>query len=772
VGSSQQKAKEGADNEEEDEDEDETGGATISEPTAAPKMGDMENVRNPAAGAGGAGAGGAAKTAVVVPCGKVVGIVRRNWKHYCGSVSLGTADSNEDVDIISGRTSGAVASLLVVPVDKRVPRIRITTRQKDALVGKRIIVAVDAWPAWSKYPQGHYVSTLGTAGEKQVETSVILLEHDIPTGDFSGEVLACLPPEGWAVDATKLEPYRRDLRHLPVMSIDPPGCRDIDDALHWRDLGNGHWEVGIHIADVTHYVSPGSPLDVEASNRSTSTYLVDRRLDMLPKMLTEKLCSLVGNVDRFAFSVLLEVTPTGEIVNADFCKSVIHSVGAHTYAQAQDMLDHPEKFAEEPNGPVKAEAVSKLNHLAKIFRQRRFDAGALTLASPEVRFVLDTQTQNPLDVQMYELKETNALVEEFMLLANITVGKKILRHFPGISCLRRHPAPAKSQFAPLVSAAAAVGVEMLIGDSKELAASLDSATKPDDEYFNKLIRIMCTRCMSPAQYFSSGDQLQEEWRHYGLATPIYTHFTSPIRRYADVVVHRLLAAAIGVFPLPPQLLNKTGMHDLTENMNRRHRAAQLAGRASVGLHTQLYFKDHPATAERAYVLSCHRDKVVVLVPRFGIEGTIWLGDEAARGDVDYDPDAHTLALTNSAATDDTPLAAESSAGSRSVVRVFDSVEVHISVKVAGGGNDDGTGKPMLRVLLTNPPMGEQPESTSTSVVDGSEVDLGAGGGAPAAVAVGPGGAQGKKKSEGNAQKNGKNSGASGGEGRGAKKRKS
>jgi len=217
----------------------------------------------------------------------------------------------------------------------------------------------------------------------EVETAVLLLEHDIPTGDFTGEVLACLPPEGWEVDAAavaaecetgsdddddggdggggggggggkapRLRPLRRDLRHLPVMSIDPPGCRDIDDALHWRDLpGTGLWEVGIHIADVTHFMAADTPLDEEAANRSTSTYLVDRRLDMLPKMLTEKLCSLVGNKDRFAFSVILQVTPEAEIVHADFCKSVIHSIGAHTYGEAQDMLDDPTRT------DIKAESV-------------------------------------------------------------------------------------------------------------------------------------------------------------------------------------------------------------------------------------------------------------------------------------------------------------------------------------------------------------------------------------------------------------------------------
>jgi len=355
-----------------------------------------------------------------------------------------------------------------------------------------------------------------------------------------------------------------------------------------------------------------------------------------------------------------------------------------------------------------------------------------------------------------------------MLLANITVGKKILRHFPTLSLLRRHPAPAKSQFAPLVSAAKAVGFDIGIADSKALAGaqrryctrspgavscqflpplpprypnpvllvpgSLDAAERPGDPYFNKLLRIVCTRCMAPAQYFSSGEQLEDEWRHYGLATPIYTHFTSPIRRYADVVVHRLLAAAIGVEPLPPKLSLKTGLHELAENMNRRHRAAQLAGRASVSLHTQLYFKDHPAVGEKAYVLSVHPDKVVVLVPRFGIEGTIWLGDEAAKGLVDFDGEAHTLSLRSSDG--------EGVGGGGEVgrVQVFGAVEVHISVTTKGRGAD-GTGRPVVRVLLTSPPLGEQPTDDDDDDDDQATTEASPEGG-------GGGGSGGKRKAGG------------------------
>jgi exosome complex exonuclease DIS3/RRP44 len=265
------------------------------------------------------------------------------------------------------------------PVDKKVPPILIRTTQRERLLGQRITVAMDSWPADSTYPLGHYVRTIGVAGSKDVETQVLLQQFDIPHEPFPAAVLACLPPEDYRIGEAN-SPGREDLRHIPVLSIDPPNCKDIDDALHCIELPNGNYQVGVHIADVTHYVKAGSAMDLEAANRSTSTYLVNKRLDMLPGLLTTDLCSLKGNVDRYAFSVLWEVTPEAEIINVDFKKSLIHSIAALTYQQAQILIDQPDDVDD-----IQAGAVKRLALLARKFRQRRIDAGALTLASPEVK---------------------------------------------------------------------------------------------------------------------------------------------------------------------------------------------------------------------------------------------------------------------------------------------------------------------------------------------------------------------------------------------------
>lgn len=655
-----------------------------------------------------------ASTTFKRPTGRVVGIIRRNFrKNYCGSIHTRTIQGKGHNQVIESSYKDEIANKLVrehpdgsitcvfFAVDARIPPVLVRTTQRDRLTGKRILVAIDSWPSDSHYPLGHFVRTMGDTGVKDVETEVLLHEHNIPCEPFPAKVgsiltsvvfkisstvdllilffqkvLACLPSEDYKIE---LEEGRLDLRHLPVLSIDPPGCKDIDDALHCTILPNGNYQVGVHIADVTHYVKAGTAIDLEAANRSTSTYLVNKRLDMLPGLLTTDLCSLKGNVDRFAFSVLWEVTPTADIVNVEFRKSIIHSIAALTYQQAQGMIDQPDN-----DDDIQAGAVKRLASLARKFRKRRIDAGALTLASPEVKFVLDSESLNPTDVQAYQLFEANALVEEFMLLANVTVSKKILRHYPTLSILRRHPAPNRAMFDSLISKAKCKGFTINIDDSKKLADSLDNAVIEDDPYFNKLLRILSTRCMSPAQYFCSGEYKPTDWHHYGLAAPVYTHFTSPIRRYADVCVHRLLAAAIGVDPLPVHLSSKSYLHDLAANMNRRHRAAQLAGRASVQLHTLIVFSgENGEKEEDAYVLDVETNETAepsftVIVPRYGIEGRVNLNHIKANDvNLTRDANAHYIRYKDTK------------------IQVFDKVRVKIWVK-----EEQDTQKELMLDLLS------------------------------------------------------------------------
>ncbi|KAK9797008.1 hypothetical protein WJX73_004308 [Symbiochloris irregularis] len=551
------------------------------------------------------------------PQAKVVGIIKRNWRSrgYAGSLQPPR----------EGQNRAGATSWLVVPVEKRFPFIRIQTRQADALMDKRIVVVIDGWEADSMFPQGHYVRTLGVIGDKDTETEVLLLENDINTAPFSPAVHACVPPLPWAVSEAHLQdPRREDLRGLPICSVDPPGCKDIDDALHIRDLPNGNMELGVHIADVTNFLLPGTAMDDEAARRGTTVYLVQRRIDMLPKPLTEDICSLRANVDRLAFSVLWELTLDGELVGCRFTKSVIRSRAAFTYAEAQARIDDARMTDELSEG------LRKMNAYAKKRRAARAAAGALQLASPEVKFEIDTETQNPMDVAMYQIRDTNQMVEEMMLMANVTVAEVTLRAFPACALLRRHPVPAPRQFEPLQQVAAATGVSIDVSSSKALSDSLDGAVRMGDAYFNTLIRILATRCMTQALYFNSGQHAESEYVHYGLAAPLYTHFTSPIRRYADVLVHRVLAATLDLAPLPPSMRDAAGLKAVVDNLNVRHRNAQMAGRASVELHTLIFFHERIVLAD-ARITKVRSKGVIVFIPKYGIEGTIHLTPKAEDG---------------------------------------------------------------------------------------------------------------------------------------------
>eukprot|EP00602_Paraphysomonas_sp_CaronLab_P006700 CAMPEP_0185034340 /NCGR_PEP_ID=MMETSP1103-20130426/24109_1 /TAXON_ID=36769 /ORGANISM="Paraphysomonas bandaiensis, Strain Caron Lab Isolate" /LENGTH=1005 /DNA_ID=CAMNT_0027570957 /DNA_START=192 /DNA_END=3209 /DNA_ORIENTATION=- len=682
---------------------------------------------NPSADAveGLASSTGAAESNPSKTFGRVVGIIRRNWRQYAGSVS---ASSVVGEGVAAADDLASPVTAMFNPVDSKIPRVKISTRRIEELLGKRILVAIDYWPVWSEYPIGHYVRVMGNDGDSEVETQVLLHEFGVPYESFSTEVMACLPPKDWKITEDIIA-SRTDIRHIPVVSIDPPGCKDIDDALHCRNLPNGNFEVGVHIADVSYFVKPDTAIDIEAAHRSTSTYLVERRLDMLPSLLTTELCSLRSTEDHLAFSVIWEMDRSANIIDAKFFRSVIRSVASLTYDEAQAMLDsdtdvNAAATPADSNLEV-VQSVKNLNHLAQLLRSKRIEEGALTLASPEVRFKFEGESDNPTDVSVYSIKDSNKLVEEFMLLANITVSKKVLRHFPTLGVLRRHQPPSKEQFAPLLSAAAAVGVHLDISTSKTLADSLDLAERPGDPFFNKLLRILSTRCMMPAQYFCSGELPKDQWHHYGLAAPVYTHFTSPIRRYADLVVHRLLSAAIGDTSLPIANADKTRQQELCSHMNRRHRSAQHIQRASTGLHTIRYFRGKQSV-EEAYVLSIYPERVVVIVPRFGIEGTMNFLDivnenypgllegtnsddlslaDVLSGIVQFDPVAHKATIQK----DKVPLLC---------LQVFQ--KVHVRISVVENENDRKGRRVVMRLVVNDKGGGISGQSDTPNVTVGKK----------------------------------------------------
>lgn len=545
------------------------------------------------------------------PCGKVVCIVEPHRRQYCGSLVVGETEK------VAGLT-GSI-SVMFQPKSNRIPRIKLVTRNAEDLMNKRLSVVIDDWPAHMSSPVGHYVEVLGLIGDKDTEAKVILLEHDIPHYDFSQAVYDCLPKGEWRVEDSEVA-KRLDLRSLCVVSVDPLGCRDIDDALHCRELPNGNIEVGVHIADVTHFLSENTPMDVEAAKRSTSVYLVDRRINMLPQLLTENLCSIVGNEERYAFSIIWEFDSKFNVLRDWYGKTIIRSRAALYYGDAQKMIDNPADTSEI------ASSLRGLMRISQYLKDQRSKAGALFLASQEFKFKVDNDHVNPTDMVTYQTFEANSMIEEWMLFANAAAARKIHSVFPRWALLRRHQPPAEQMFEALNDALMKkIGMRLDPSTSLSLNRSLDRAVHPTDEFFNKLVRMLCTRCLKQAEYFSSGEYPVEEYAHFGLAMPIYTHFTSPIRRYADVIVHRQLAAAIGIMQVSESHTKVEEINALAANINYRHEQAQKAGRDSQNLYTGFFlrnFSDAAIPLEYGYVVKVSDTDYFVLVPKYGQEGKI------------------------------------------------------------------------------------------------------------------------------------------------------
>ncbi|KAJ8307659.1 hypothetical protein KUTeg_014786 [Tegillarca granosa] len=488
----------------------------------------------------------------VMPTGQVVGIVQRQWREY-----VATFSQNEDAG------SGKV---LVIPWDFRIPKIRISTRQVNTLKDQRIVVKIDSWDVDSQYPNGHFVKSLGPIGDLETEISALLVENSILLTSFSEaqELPVDTSEHPWEIEASELT-KRRDLRdtHL-IFSIDPKGCEDVDDTLSVRYLDNGNIELGVHIADVTHFVKPGSLTDQEAKIRSTTVYLADRRYDMLPSILSANLCSLISGVDRYAVSVIWELDSCYEIAQAMFDGISVTKI-----------VENVPELKEIPQNKLSYKVeelrsfVSLLMEIARHLKAKRIQGGALELESVEVQVQL-TETKSIADLTPKDHLEIHDTIAECMIFANHWVAKKIAEVFPNNALLRHHPLPKEEQFANLLSCAAARGFTINITTNKDLADSLDKCVIPGDPEVNKLLRSLATMAMSNASYFSTGNLSRTEFFHYGLALDLYTHFTSPIRRYADVLVHRQLMAAIG-YTGSSGLPGNVELDELAEHINYKHR---------------------------------------------------------------------------------------------------------------------------------------------------------------------------------------------------------
>ncbi|XP_021102739.1 DIS3-like exonuclease 2 isoform X2 [Heterocephalus glaber] len=530
---------------------------------------------------------------------------------------------------------------LFSPSDHRVPRIYVplkdcpqdfVTRPKDYSTTLFICRIVD-WKEDSNFALGQLAKSLGQAGEIEPETEGILTEYGVDFSDFSSEVLECLPRSlPWTIPPEEVS-KRRDLRKDCVFTIDPLTARDLDDALSCRPLADGTFQVGVHIADVSYFVPEGSQLDKVAAERATSVYLVQKVVPMLPRLLCEELCSLNPMTDKLTFSVVWTLTSEGKILEEWFGRTIIRSCTKLSYEHAQSMIERPaERIPEQELPPISPEhcieevhqAILNLHRIAKWLRQQRFTDGALRLDQLKLAFTLDHETGLPQGCHIYEYRDSNRLVEEFMLLANMAVAHRIHRAFPEQALLRRHPPPQTKMLGDLVEFCSQMGLAVDVSSAGALNKSLTRIFGADkySRARKEVLTNMFSRPMQMALYFCSG-VLQDpaQFRHYALNVPLYTHFTSPIRRFADVLVHRLLAAALGYrerLDAEPSALQKQA--DLC---NDRRMASKRVQELSTGLFFAVLVKESGPLESEAMVMGVLNQAFDVLVLRFGVQKRIY-----------------------------------------------------------------------------------------------------------------------------------------------------
>lgn len=441
---------------------------------------------------------------------------------------------------------------------------------------QKVQVTITDWPEGAKNPIGKISTILGEQGENNTEMNAILAQYGFPLS-FPPEVEKEANSIPEQVSAAEIE-GRRDLRNTVTFTIDPADAKDFDDAISFKKLENGHYEIGVHIADVSHYVRPNSALDKEAYGRATSVYLVDRVIPMLPERLSNGVCSLRPNEDKLCFAAVFELDEKANIITQWFGRTVIHSNRRFSYEEAQEVIETKEGDH--------AEEILKLNELAYILREKKFKEGAISFESTEVKFQLD-ENGKPVGVYVKERKDAHKLIEDYMLLANRKVAEFIAKKGKGKQkytfIYRSHDSPNLETLSTFALFAARFGYKINTKSDKEIAKSLNYLMEDvEGKKEQNVLTQLAIRSMAKAVYTT------KKTSHYGLAFDHYTHFTSPIRRYPDVMVHRLLAAYLN----DEKSANEEEYEIAASHSSAMEKRAADAERASIKYKQAEYLEDN------------------------------------------------------------------------------------------------------------------------------------------------------------------------------------
>lgn len=526
--------------------------------------------------------------------GQVVQIIQRDRTQFVGSIDLHPKFA---FFIPDNQRSG---------IDIYIPLEKLNgAKNKD-----RVLAKITTWPKSSQNPYGEVLEVLNSKSPNDNEMLSILCAQGIDI-QFPQEVIAAAELVSMELDPEEIK-KRRDFRKTTTFTIDPVDAKDFDDALSMKRLENGNLEIGVHIADVSHYVTPDSPMDVEALKRSNSVYLVDRVIPMLPEQLSNLACSLRPHEDKYCFSAVFEMDENGKIYSEWFGKTVIHSDRRFSYEQAQEIIEGSE-------GDFKEE-ILLFDKIAKILRKKRLKSGALNIESEEMRFQLNEEG-NPVGVLTKVSKDANKLIEEFMLLANRKVATFIAKPPKKKDVIpfvyRCHDKPDESKIEVFKLFIDKFGHKLNFSNPDEIAKSINALLddiRLSNEY--SLIQSMAIRSMAKASYETNNIG------HYGLAFEYYTHFTSPIRRYADLIVHRIL------FEELTSQNHRYGnqLNEICKRISRMERKATEAERDSSKYFQVLFMKDHLGMVFEGTVSGLAEFGMFVRINENGCEGMIPMQD--------------------------------------------------------------------------------------------------------------------------------------------------
>ena len=518
--------------------------------------------------------------------GEVTKILQRKRKEFVGTIQ------------VSEKFAFVQCTGYNMYTDIFVPKGQINKAQN----GDKVLVRMDGWEENSESPIGSVIKVLGKPGEHHTEIHAILAQYGLPY-EFPPDVEKYANNLDTSITEKEIN-KRRDMRKTLTFTIDPKDAKDFDDALSFKTLENGNYEIGIHIADVSHYLQPGNTLDDEAYDRATSVYLVDRVVPMLPEILSNNACSLRPHEEKYTFSAVFEINNRAEIKNQWFGRTVTYSDARFAYEEAQAIIENNENVSssavensidctipsnvsltgnEYRADTEVAKAVLELNRLAKILRKKRMHEGAISFDKIEVKFRLDSEN-NPEGVYFKESKEANKLIEEFMLLANKSVAAYIGKQNPKKTFVYRvHDEPDDEKIAALQNIIKRFGYKLDTRDRKSTSQSLNQLLKDvNGRKEQNMIDTLAIRSMSKAVYTTNNIG------HYGLSFDYYSHFTSPIRRYPDVMVHRLLQHYLD----GGKSANEADYEDKCKHSSDMEQLASNAERDSIKYMQVKYMQDH------------------------------------------------------------------------------------------------------------------------------------------------------------------------------------